>query len=192
MVARFLSFTDEVLKIAERRSRKVPLSEADRHLFEAIKKGSPVKVRITPEAAQYGGGFFDQEEKEIGLSEKKFETLAHEVGHAHLDEHLLGRIIQHQTVRGASSLIAGALAGIGAGILMAKGKAWGLLLPAALSAPTILSEILASREGGKRLDREGVSAEQKGRYDEQMRQGLRTYFAAPVLGSLIAAGMQVR
>lgn len=188
----FPSFVDEIVKISRERAKKVPLSKADEHLFHAIKNGSPVKVRITAEAVEYGGGFFDQEKKEIGLSEKKFETLAHEVGHAHLDEHLLGRLIQHQTMRGASSLIAGALAGIGAGILMAKGKAWGLLLPAALSAPTILSEILATREGGKRLDQAGATEEQKGRYHSQMRQGLSTYFAVPAIGGLIAAGMQIR
>ena len=188
----FLSFTDEVLKIAKERANKVPLSDADHHLFKAIKKGSPVKVLITPDAAHYGGGYFDQEKKEIGLSEKKFETLAHEVGHAHLDQHLLGRLIQHQAVRGASSLIASALAGIGAGILMAKGQRWGLLLPAALSAPTIISEILATRKGGHRLEEEGATEEQKGRYHKQMREGLSTYFAAPALGTLIAAGMQTR
>jgi hypothetical protein len=188
----FSAFSEELVKIAEERAKKVPLSDADRHLYKAIEKGSPVKVRITSEAVHYGGGFFDQEKKEIGLSEKNFEALAHEVGHAHLDEHLLGRIIQHQAVRGASSLIVGALAGIGAGILMAKGQRWGLLLPAALSAPTILSEMLATRKGGKRLEEEGATEEQKGRYHRQMREGLSTYFAAPAIGSLIAAGMQAR
>lgn len=188
----FVSFTDEVVKMAQERSKKVPLSDADHHLYQAIEKGSPVKVLVTHEADHYGGGFFDQEKKEIGLSEKKFETLAHEVGHAHLDEHLLGRLIQHQTVRGAASLIAGALAGIGAGVLMAKGKRWGLLLPAALSAPTILSEVLATRHGGQRLDEAGATEEQKGRYHGQMREGLKTYALAPALGTLIAAGMQLR
>lgn len=186
------SFKQEVIKLSEERRLKVPLAKADEHLFDALKKGSPVKVLITHEAAAYGGGYFDQAKKEIGLSEKKFETLAHEVGHAHLDEHLLGRLIQHQTVRGASSLIAGALAGIGAGILMAKGKRWGLLLPAALSAPTILSEILATRKGGHRLQEEGATEEQMRRYKENTRDGQSSYYLAPALGTLIAAGMQVR
>lgn len=188
----FLSFSSEIRKIAEERAKKMPLSSADKQLFKAIEKGSPVKVRITSDALHYGGGYFDQETKEIGLSEKKFETLAHEVGHAHLDESLLGRLIQHQNVRGASSLIIGALAGIGAGILMAKGKRWGLLLPAALSAPTILSEMLATREGTKRLEREGATEEQQNRYHLEARKGLSSYFTAPALGTLVAAGMQLR
>jgi len=170
----------------------VPLEKADLHLFDALKKGSPMKVLITNEAVHYGGGYFDQVKKEIGLSDKKFETLAHEVGHAHLDEHLLGRLIQHHVVRGASSLIAGALAGIGAGILMAKGKRWGIILPAALSAPTILSEILATRKGGKKLQEEGATEEQHRRYKEHTREGQSSYYLAPALGTLIAAGMQIR
>lgn len=188
----FRSFSGEIQKIAERRRSLTPLSQADNALYEAIKKKSPVKVRITEEAAQYGGGFFDRDKKEIGLSEKKFDSLAHEVGHAHVDEHLLGRLIQHQAVRGGASLIVGALAGIGAGILMAKGQRWGLLLPAALSAPTLLSEILAIRKGGRHLEEAGATEEQQAHYREQMRGALSTYFTAPAIGTLIAAGMQVR
>lgn len=186
------SFKQEVIKLSEERRNKVPLARADVHLFDAIKKGSPVKVLITDEAVLHGGGYFDSAKKEIGLSEKKFETLAHEVGHAYLDEHLLGRLIQHQMVRGASSLIASALAGIGAGILMAKGKRWGFLLPAALAAPTILSEALANRKGSQRLEEEGATEEQKKRYKEDARKGQSSYYLAPALGTLIAAGMQIR
>jgi len=188
----FTAFSREVTKLSEKRSSRVPLSSSDLHLYEAIKKKSPVKVRITEEASQYGGGYFDRDKKEIGLSEKKFDSLAHEVGHAHVDEHLLGRLIQHQAVRGGASLIAGALAGIGAGILMAKGQRWGLLLPAALSAPTLLSEILATRKGGQHLEEAGATEEQRAHYREQMRGALSTYFTAPAIGTLIAAGMQVR
>jgi hypothetical protein len=187
----YSAFSSELRKLAEKH-HKVPLEDADHHLFEAIKKKSPVKVLVTPDAVHYGGGYFDQAKKEIGLSEEKFESLAHEVGHAQIDEHLLGRLIQHQVVRGASSIIPSALAGIGAGILMAKGKAWGLLLPAALSAPTILSEVLASHKGKTMVEAEGGNAEQVQRYRGKMREGLSTYALAPALGTLIAAGMQIR
>lgn len=179
------SFSDELQKIAS--EGKIPLSKAESKIFTQLMRGAPVKVRIIPEAAQYGGGYFDQVKKEIALSEKNYETLAHEVGHAHLDKHLLGRLIQSRAARVASGIVPNVLAGIGAGLLMAKGKKWGLLLPAALAAPTVLSEALASHKGGKLLDEAGATAEQRESYDSNMRRGIGTYLLAPALGTLVAS-----
>lgn len=179
------SFSDELQKIAS--EGKVPLAKAESKIFTQLMRGSPVKVRVTPDAAQYGGGYFDQVKKEIGISEKNYQTLAHEVGHAHIDKHLLGRLIQSRAARVASGVVPGVLAGIGAGLLMAKGKKWGLLLPAALAAPTILSEALATHKGGKLLDEAGASQEQRKNYNDNMRRGLGSYLLAPALGTLIAS-----
>lgn len=181
----FASFSDELHKIAA--EGKVPLAKAEAKIFTALMKGSPVKVRVTPDAAMFGGGYFDQVNKEIGISEKDYKTLAHEVGHAHVDQHLLGRMIQSRAARVASGVVPGVLAGIGAGLLMAKGKKWGLLLPAALAAPTVLSELLASHKGGKLIEEQGASKEQKQSYNSRMRQGLGTYLLAPALGTLVAS-----
>jgi hypothetical protein len=181
----FASFSDELHKIAA--EGKVPLSKAEAKIFTALMKGSPVKVRITPDAAQFGGGYFDQVKKEIGISEKNYQTLAHEIGHAQIDKHILGQLIQSRAARVASGIVPGVLAGIGAGLLMAKGKKWGLLLPAALAAPTVLSEMMASHKGSKLLDETGATAEQKESYRDRMRQGLGTYLLAPALGTLVAS-----
>jgi hypothetical protein len=182
----FRSFSDELQKIAAQEG-KVPLNKADAKVFTELMKGAPVKIKVTNEAAQFGGGYFDQINKEIGISEKNYEVLAHEVGHAHVDKHILGRLIQSRTARVASGVVPGVLAGIGAGLLMAKGKKWGLLLPAALAAPTILSEMLASHKGSKLLDEAKASPEQKGRYHDTMRRGLKSYMLAPALGTLVAS-----
>jgi hypothetical protein len=183
------SFLEGLNKTAESSVAKIPLAKLNEKIFNILAKGSPVKVRITPDALMYGGGYFDQVKKEIGLSEKKYDVLAHELGHAQIDENILGRLIQSQTARHLSSMIPSALSGIGAGFLMAKGKSWGILLPAALSAPTLLSEFLASHKGGKKLEESGASEEQKEHYRKDMGQGFRSYLVAPALGTLIAASM---
>jgi hypothetical protein len=180
----FASFSDELVKLAE---GKIPLEKAEARIFTSLMKGSPVKVTITSDAAMFGGGYFDQVKKEIGISEKNYETLAHEVGHAHVDQHILGKLIQSRAARVASGIVPGVLAGIGAGLLMAKGKKWGLLLPAALAAPTVLSEALASHKGGKLLEEHGATEEQQQSYRNHMRQGMRSYLLAPLLGTLVAS-----
>ena len=184
------TFLNGLNKTAESSVAKIPLHKLNERVFKILAKGSPVKVRITPEAAAYGGGYFDQVKKEIGLSEKKYDILAHELGHAQIDEHILGRLIQSQTARHISSMIPSALAGIGAGFLMAKGKSWGILLPAALSAPTLISEFLASHKGGKKLEESGATEEQKEHYKQNMGEGFSSYLVAPALGTLIAASMR--
>lgn len=181
----FASFSAEMNKIAA--DNKLPLTKAEDKIFRALLKGSPVKVRVTSDAAQFGGGYFDQVNKEIGISEKNYETLAHEVGHAYVDRHVLGRVIQSRAARLASGIVPSTLAGIGAGLLMAKGKKWGLLLPAALAAPTVLSEALASHKGGKLLGDHGATEEQQESYRQRMRRGMMSYLLAPALGTLIAS-----
>lgn len=179
------SLASELRKLAASKA-VIPIHQAEKQIFETLKKGSPVRVKIVSEAAAYGGGYFDQVKKEIGIAEKDFHTLAHEVGHATLDQNILGRIIQSRPARVASSIIPAALAGIGAGLLIAKGKSWGLLIPAALSAPTILSEFLASRKGGHKLEEAGANKPQMAEYANKMREGLSSYMVAPALGTLIA------
>ena len=137
----------------------------------------------------YGGGYFDQVNKEIGLSEESYMVLAHELGHAHLDQSLLGRIMQHPSVRILGSPLLSTISGLGAGLLMAKGKGWGILLPTALSAPTLLSEYLATKIGGKKLEELGASEEHQKEYRSFMRPAFLSYLVSPVLSTLVAASM---
>jgi hypothetical protein len=176
----FSSFSDELYKIAERAS----LSKADLAVYKTLVKGSPVSVRISPEAGEHGGGYFDLTKKEIVLTQKKYDVLAHEVGHAHVDQHILGKMIQSRIARLAFGL-SGTLAGIGASILMAKGKKWGLLLPAAIAAPTIVSEALATRKGRQVLEELGVTKTQMAKYKKTTGEGLGTYLTVPLMGTLL-------
>lgn len=178
----FSAFTDELCKIAE---AKVPLGQADARVFKELMKGSTVKVKVTSGAHAYGGGYFDQQRKEIGLSEKKFSTLAHELGHVDIDKHLLGRLIQSRAARLANT--ATPLAGIGAALLLAKGKKWGLLLPAALAAPTLLSEALASFKGHKKLEEAKASSKQKSQYKNEMIDGFSSYAIRPTITTAMAS-----
>lgn len=181
----FASFSDELHKMAA--GEKIPIDKANARIFTLLFKGSPVKIRVTPEAAKFGGGYYDQVKKEIGISEKHYDTLAHEIGHAKVDQHIIGRIIQSRVARVASGIVPGVLAGIGAGLLVAKGKKWGVLLPSVLAAPTILSEALATREGRKLIEEYGGTQEQKDQYRAKMREGLMSYLMTPLLGTLIAS-----
>ena len=181
----FSSFSAELNKLAV--DKKLPLAKAESKIFNALLRGSPVKVRVTPDATQFGGGYFDQVNKEIGISDKNYKVLAHEIGHASIDQHVLGRILQSRISRLANGL--SVLSGLGATLLMAKGKKWGLLLPAALAAPTIISEALASHKGGKLLEEYGVPQEQQESYRKLMRQGMMSYLALPALGTLLTAAM---
>lgn len=189
----FRSFSDELRKLAAE-EHKVPIADVDLRIFKKLSKDSPVKVRIVEEAKHYGGGYFDMINKEIGLSEQSFAVLAHELGHAHVDQHILGRLLQNPLARLPSQPGIQAMAAYGAGVLIAKGKRWGLLLPAALSAPTIISEMLATHKGGKLLEEAGASEEQQKYYRDKLRSGLASYLVAPaaatVGGGLFGASLR--
>lgn len=184
----FTSFSDELKKIAEAKTEKVlPISKADHAIYGVLAKGSPVKINIDDSAAELGGGYFDQDKKEITLSEKNFKVLAHELGHAQIHEHFLGRLMQSKAARVLFNATGSALASAGVGILMAKGKKWGLLLPAAVAAPTILSEALATHKGEKLLEEAGATRKQREAYGDSTRKGLGTYFGVPLRGTLSGA-----
>jgi len=177
--ASFVSFSEELQKIAE--AQKTPLSKADAMIYRALVKGSPVKIKITPDAESYGGGYFDSAKKVIGLDKKDFSLLAHELGHAELDKGLLGRMLQNRIARLA--YMRSGIASIGAGILMAKGKKWGLLLPAIAVAPTWASEALATSKGRKLLDELKAGKKQMQRFEDVTRRGIASYVAKPFMES---------
>jgi hypothetical protein len=176
----FGSFSTELRKIAE--AQKKPLSKADAMIYRALVKGSPVKIEITEDAKSYGGGYFDTDKKIIGLSNKNFSTLAHELGHADLDKNVLGRLLQSRVARLA--YMSSGIASVGAGILMAKGKKWGLLLPAIAVAPTLASEALATSKGRKLLDDLKVGKKQLQEFEGHNRKGFSSYVTKPIRESL--------
>jgi len=153
--------------------------QRDLDLWNKLRGESPVKVKIDQGADIHGGGYFDQQAKEIGLSSKDYETLAHELGHAELDKKILGRFLQGPTARGLFDWtpVAGALAGAG----LATGKKLPLLLPLLTAVPTLASEHWATLRGGKRLETAGATKKEVEKYRDNLRSSLGTYGAtAPV------------
>ena len=179
------SFGDELSKIAAAKPKKdIPKVEVkqlkrDLELWNKLRGASPVKIKIDRDADSYGGGYFDQQAKEIGLSSKDYETLAHELGHAELDKKIIGRLLQGPTARGLFDWtpVAGALAGAG----LATGKKLPLLLPLLTMGPTLVSEHWATRKGAKRLKAAGGSKKEVEKYRDNLRSSLGSYGAtAPV------------
>lgn len=173
------AFGDELSKIAAAKPKKeiskaeVKQLQRDIDLWNKLRGSSPVKIRIDRDADMHGGGYFDQQAKEIGLSSKDYETLAHELGHAELDKKILGRFLQGPTARGLFDWtpVAGAIAGAG----LARGKKLPLLLPLLTAAPTLISEHWATRRGGGRLEAAGATKEEVDKYRKALRSSLGTY-----------------
>lgn len=179
------SFGNELSKIAAAKPKKeiskadVKQLKRDIELWNKLRGESPVKIKIDRTADMHGGGYFDQQAKEIGLSSKDYETLAHELGHAELDKKILGRFLQGPTARGLFDWtpVAGAIAGAG----LARGKKLPLVLPFLTAAPTIISEHWATRRGAGRLEAAGATMKEVEKYRKQLRSSLGTYGAtAPV------------
>ena len=174
------AFSNELEKIAAASTAPdVDVKQLEREvdLWNKLRKISPVKVKQDRMADLHGGAYFDQQAKEIGLSKKDYESLAHEIGHAELDKKLLGRALQHPLARDAFYLtpIAGAIAGV----LAAKGKKMGLMLPVATTLPTVGSEMWATHKGKKKLKEIGATKEEIDKYKKNLRSSLISYLGPP-------------
>jgi hypothetical protein len=181
----YLAFSEELLKISA--PAKVSIQAAAGRIYRKLSRGSPVKIRITKDADIGGGGYFDWGKEEIGMSRKDYEVLAHELGHVQIHENVLGRLIQNLPAR--ISHATSGLSGIPASMLMAKGSNWGILLPAALAAPTLLSEAIASVKGDSLLQEAKATKEQQGQYRKRMLRAYGTYLSLPILGTVLAGGL---
>jgi hypothetical protein len=165
------SFSLELAKIAESKSEKA--------LFERVKRESPVKVLVTEEAKMFGGGYYDTGEGEhIGVSDKRFDTLAHEVGHAKNHQKIWGKFIQSVPARLAFQLAPAA--GLAAGMALAKGRKWPLIIPAAAVAPILLAEALATNTGHKVLKKVKAKPEEVEKYRRNLRTAFSTYLQTPI------------
>ena len=196
--AAFNGFSSEILKIAKEKKPSLGKTEMksikrDIQLFNKLRGSSPVKIKVEAKADRYGGGYFDQIAKEIGLSRKDYETLAHELGHAELDKRLWGKIVQSPVARGFFpwTPVAGALGGV----LLSRGKKLGLLLPVATATPTLISEVGASAKGKKLLKDVGATKKELEKYKKEMKGAFGTYAAsipmaaiAALMGNAVARG----
>lgn len=174
----FTSFSSELLKIAETRR--------ELGLYAAVKRESPVEVRRTDLAKMYGGGYFDPSgESHIGISDKKFDALAHEVGHAKNHQTIWGKLIQSVPARLAFAMAP--IAGAAAGVALAKGKRWPLIIPVAAVTPILLAEALATNTGHKVLEKVKAKPEEMEKYRKNLRSAFSTYLQTPVSTAAIGA-----
>lgn len=182
------SFSDELCKIAQEQEKKdIDIQEIKRkvELWSRLHSSTDVPVDVNEDASEFGGGYYDNDTKSIALSKKDHESLAHELGHAELDQGLLGKAIQHPINRTLFpwTPVAGAVGGT----LLAKGKKWGLLLPLLTAAPTLLSEWLATRKGAKRLEDIGATPAEVELYRKNLSNAFSTYHVV-VPQALLAGG----
>lgn len=174
----FHSFGQELRKIAE--------SKREKSLYQSIAKESPVEVKKDDMAEMYGGAYFDpSEEGHIGISDHRFDSLAHEVGHAQNHEKLWGKLIQSMPARLAFMLAP--VAGAAAGVALAKGKKWPLLIPAAAVAPILVAEALATNTGHKVLEKVKARPEEVEKYRSNLRRAFSTYLQTPVAAAATGA-----
>lgn len=167
----FQSFGSELKKIAE--------TKRELALWKSVKKESPVPVKKTDDALMHGGGYFDpSEEGHIGISDKRFDSLAHEVGHAKNHEKIWGKLIQSVPSRLAFALAP--VAGMAAGMALAQGKKWPLIMPVAAVAPILLAEALATNTGKKVLEKVKARPEEMEKYRANLRTAFSTYLQTPV------------
>jgi len=141
------------------------------------------------EAALYGGGAFDYRKNEIIMAKDDPSILAHEIGHAHFQKSMLGKLTQNIPARAAHAL--GPLAGFapiaGDAIRSTSGKALAIAAPLLLAAPTLVSEGVATYKGHSLLTEAGASPEELSDYRKKMLHGFGTYAQSPIAGTALAA-----
>lgn len=162
----FTAFSDELTKIAD--------SKREKALYKAVAGESPVEIRNTDAAKEHGGAYFDTgKDSHIGISDHRFDSLAHEVGHAQNHEKIWGKLIQSVPANLAFALAP--IAGAAAGIALSKGKKWPMVIPAAAVAPVLLAEALATRTGHKVLKKVRANPEEVEKYRANLRSAFSTY-----------------
>lgn len=185
-------FSDELVKISEAAGAKeapidVEAIKRKVELWSRLKNSANVPIEEGhADADDYGGGFYDTTTKTIGIGKgRDHESLAHELGHAEIDQSLLGKVIQHRLLHSLFPLtpVAGALGGV----LLSRGKKWGALLPIATAAPTLISEWLATRKGAKQLEDVGATPEELEAYRKNLATSFATYHGV-VPDTLLAGG----
>jgi hypothetical protein len=153
-----------------------------------------VTVEHSTDADRHGGAAYRQEGRKILLSgtgvhtDQEVSNLAHELGHAELDESALGRLVQDPILRSAAYWAPGV------GGLIAATSSGGLVRRAALSAgavaamqlPMLGSEMLADRRGRKILEEHGASDAILATHQRESSSGVKSYLRPGVTGVTIA------
>src|SRR5262249_20943279 len=115
----------------------------------------------------------------IGLSEKDYRTLAHEMGHAAFDKTLVGKMLQNGV---AYRLLPAAapVAAMAAGAQWAKGNKGPALIPAAAVLPILATEATASLKGDKMLRGLKLTPTEQRKYRLKMLKAYSSYLGIPM------------
>jgi hypothetical protein len=122
--------------------------------------------------------------------------LAHELGHADVDQSTIGRVLQSGVVRTGSNILPPAMA---LSVSRAAGQAMGPLagaligasVPFLVNSPVLIAEALASKKGVQRLREAGMSEKDIEKAKKQLWKAYGTYLAYPALFGAIGAGLGI-
>ena len=184
-------------------AESVQTPEARARLLEALMSHArqhQIAVERSDEADRYGGGVYRRSENKILLSKSLQPTdsgisnLAHELGHAELDETTLGQIIQNPLMRSAAyaAPAMGAIIAIAAKGNFARRAALSAGAAAAMQLPMLGSEMLADHRGRQMLIANGASPEMLAAHRQASVGGVTSYLrpGAKAVGiSLLIAAM---
>lgn len=153
---------------------------------------SPVLVHKHPHATLTGGGGFLSKDYEdikspailMDPDNEDEHALAHEIGHARLQNSTLGALAQHPISRGAA--LASPAAALAAGMLMPskRSKMLGIAAAMGLTVPTLASEGMADYEAHKFLKEQGRTPEETDAYLKSRLGGQASYLGLPALTAL--------
>jgi hypothetical protein len=121
----------------------------------------------------------------IGKDFKNPAVLAHELGHAELDQHWMGRLLQHRyapSIEGSDSMLTALGLGAATGISNNKSlKQLGQWSPLLHAAPTLLSEVGASALAFKQLKQVKATPKQIAAAIKTLLPALGTYTGATLV-----------
>jgi len=149
-----------------------------------------IGVEHHADADAHGGGGYLRREHKVQVSPREQGTargsslLAHELGHAEIDQSAPGRLLQSQYLRSAAAhapTIGALIAVMAQGSFLRK-LALSAGTAAALQIPVLSSEMLADRKGRKLLEHHGASADTLATHEHESTQGVNSYLAHGMTG----------
>lgn len=144
-----------------------------------------IEVEHHADADAYGGGGYLRKEHKVQVSPHEQGTargsslLAHELGHAEIDQSVPGRLLQNQYLRSAAAhapTIGALIAVMAQGSFLRK-LALSAGTAAALQVPVLSSEILADHKGRRLLEQHGAGVSTLATHEHESTRGVNSYLA---------------
>lgn len=188
-----------VLGEIEKIAREETEEGAKNPLYESVLKKSPVDVRVYKAPADkhqmrtnlLGPHFLRGEEKPeergIYLDKQDANALAHEIGHAKMDEGFLGALSQSPIARMLNELAPIASLAASAASKTPKQQALSILLPMAATLPTLANEAAASVIGYNVLKEMDADKKELEKYRNDNAKAWMTYASQPLVTAMAGA-----